>query len=71
FVIGTAEKPGGKLRMLYEAAPLAEIAEQAGGSATNGIAPILDLPTDRLHARTPLILGSREEVALFQRLVNT
>ncbi len=65
---GTAAKPEGKLRMLYEAAPLAEIAEQAGGSATNGVQPILDVASDRLHARTPLIIGSREEVALFQQL---
>jgi fructose-1,6-bisphosphatase I len=52
----------GKLRLLYEASPMAFIAEQAGGSATDGIHRILDImPTD-LHERTPLVIGSREDV---------
>ncbi len=57
------KKPAGKLRLLYEASPMAMIIEQAGGGATDGVAPILDIhPTD-LHQRTPLIIGSRDEVA--------
>ena len=57
-----ARNPKGKLRLLYEASPMAFIAEQAGGSATDGVRRILDLvPTD-LHERTPLVIGSREDV---------
>lgn len=52
----------GKLRLLYEAAPLAFIAEQASGSATDGERRILDIQPETLHERTPLIIGSREDV---------
>ncbi|MEO8139718.1 MAG: class 1 fructose-bisphosphatase [Gemmatimonadota bacterium] len=56
------KNPKGKLRLLYEASPMAFIAEQAGGSATDGTRRILDImPTD-LHERTPLVIGSREDV---------
>jgi fructose-1,6-bisphosphatase I len=54
--------PQGKLRLLYEAAPLAFIAEQAGGMAMDGKQPILDLEPKSLHQRTPLIIGSEEDV---------
>ncbi len=57
------KSPQGKLRLLYEAAPLALIVEQAGGAATDGRAPILDQRPAGLHQRTPLILGSRDDVA--------
>jgi len=57
------KSPQGKLRLLYEAAPLAMIAEQAGGAATDGRAPILDQQPKGLHQRTPLVLGSRDDVA--------
>ncbi|MCP3678412.1 MAG: class 1 fructose-bisphosphatase [Deltaproteobacteria bacterium] len=53
----------GKLRLLYEANPLAFIAEQAGGAATTGETRILDIVPDELHQRVPLIIGSREDVA--------
>lgn len=54
--------PGPKLRLLYEAAPIALIASQAGGMATDGVGNILDIvPTD-IHQKVPLILGSREDV---------
>ena len=57
-----AKNPRGKLRLLYEASPMAFIAEQAQGSATDGLNRILDMvPTD-LHQRTPLVIGSREDV---------
>jgi fructose-1,6-bisphosphatase I len=63
-----AETPGspaakGKLRLLYEAAPLAFIAEQAGGHASDGERSILDLVPESLHQRTPLFIGSRPLVA--------
>lgn len=50
-------KPFGKLRLLYEAAPLAFLAEQAGGYASNGHKNILDIQPDTLHQRTPLYIG--------------
>jgi fructose-1,6-bisphosphatase I len=64
-----AKSPAGKLRLLYEANPMAYIFEQAGGAATNGTDRILDiLPTD-LHQRTPLVIGSRDDVATFRNFV--
>lgn len=54
----TQKNPEGKLRLLYEAFPLAYLAEQAGGAATNGHQRILELAPDALHARTPLIIGN-------------
>jgi fructose-1,6-bisphosphatase I len=56
------KNPNGKLRLLYEVAPMAFIAEQAGGSATNGYDRILDIVPSSLHQRTPLVIGSREDV---------
>jgi fructose-1,6-bisphosphatase I len=52
----------GKLRLLYEASPMAFIAEQAQGSATDGMNRILDIVPTSLHQRTPLVIGSREDV---------
>jgi fructose-1,6-bisphosphatase I len=52
----------GKLRLLYEANPLAFIAEQAGGLASTGLARILDVEPTELHQRTPLIIGSKLDV---------
>jgi len=56
---GTVAKPEGKLRLLYEAYPMAWLIEEAGGAATNGIQPILDIPPTRLHQRTALFLGPK------------
>ncbi|MDR1063435.1 MAG: class 1 fructose-bisphosphatase [Azoarcus sp.] len=53
---------GGKLRLMYEANPMAMLIEQAGGAATTGRERILDVPPKRLHQRVPVILGSRSEV---------
>ena len=53
---------GGKLRLMYEANPMAFLIEQAGGAATTGRERILDIVPDRLHQRVPVILGSRNEV---------
>ncbi len=59
---GDRKSPKGKLRVLYEADPLAMIAEQAGGAASDGERRILDLEPATLHERTPLFLGSVEDV---------
>jgi fructose-1,6-bisphosphatase I len=64
-----SKAPQGKLRLLYEAAPLAFIAQQAGGAATDGTTPILDIQPTELHQRTPLLIGSREDVAFVQQTV--
>jgi fructose-1,6-bisphosphatase I len=66
---GTVKKPEGKLRLLYESAPLAFLMEQAGGRASTGTQEILDVIPDRLHARTPLIIGSKEDVALVESFI--
>ncbi len=63
----TATHPGGKLRLLYEANPLAFIAEQAGGVATDGENRILDIQPTGIHQRTPMVIGSKEEVEELQR----
>lgn len=62
----TVSHPGGKLRLLYEANPLAFIAEQAGGMAIDGSQRILDLQPTDIHQRTPFIVGSSEEVELLR-----
>ena len=56
------KRPEGKLRLLYEAAPLAFIAENAGGAASNGWQRILDVVPESLHQRVPLYIGNRELV---------
>ena len=53
---------GGKLRLMYEANPMAMLIEQAGGAATTGRQRILDIPPEKLHQRVPVILGSKNEV---------
>ena len=58
----TTKSPDGKLRLLYEANPLAFVAEQAGGVATDGKQRILDIQPQAMHERTPLIIGSKDEV---------
>lgn len=56
---GTTDKPGGKLRLLYECNPFAFIVEVAGGRATNGTERILDIMPTQLHQRTPMFIGSK------------
>jgi fructose-1,6-bisphosphatase I len=56
------KNPKGKLRVLYEAAPLAFIAEEAGGTATDGARRIMEIAPGSLHERTPLVVGSRLDV---------
>src|SRR5438034_3810817 len=60
--------PKGKLRLLYEAAPLGMVVEQAGGSATTGDQRILEIEPTSLHQRVPLIIGSSEDVAQYQTI---
>ena len=55
----------GKLRLLYEANPMAWLVEQAGGSALNAEQPILDTPAQSLHQRTSVVIGTQSMVALF------
>jgi fructose-1,6-bisphosphatase I len=56
--------PNGKLRLLYEANPLAFIVEQAGGAATDGASRILDIVPTELHQRTPLYIGSMSDIEI-------
>ncbi len=56
------ERPYGKLRLCYEAAPLAFIAEQAGGHASDGVNAILNIQPHSLHQRVPLFIGSKDLV---------
>ncbi|MGJ8620362.1 MAG: class 1 fructose-bisphosphatase [Methylophilaceae bacterium] len=56
------KKMGGKLRLLYEANPMAMIVEQAGGAASNGKQRILDINPTKIHQRIPVLMGSRHEV---------
>jgi fructose-1,6-bisphosphatase I len=55
---------GGKLRLMYEANPMAWLVEEAGGAASTGRERILDIPPHKLHQRVPVILGSKNEVAV-------
>src|SRR6266550_3902394 len=59
---GSTKAPQGKLRLLYEANPLAFVAEQAGGLASDGQQRIMDKQPTAMHQRTPLIIGSKDEV---------
>ncbi|ESN95315.1 hypothetical protein HELRODRAFT_114723 [Helobdella robusta] len=58
----TKDSPKGKLRLLYECIPMAFIIEQAGGLATNGDINILDIKPELIHQRSPIFLGSKEDV---------
>ncbi len=59
---GNAKNPTGKLRLLYECAPMAFIIEQAGGKASNGFHQILDIEPYGIHQRVPLFIGSKKMV---------
>lgn len=64
------KSPNGKLRLLYEASPLAFVAEQAGGAASDGARRILDIQPERLHQRVPLVIGSRDDVAFVEAMLS-
>jgi fructose-1,6-bisphosphatase I len=63
------KKPHGKLRLLYEAAPLAFIVEQAGGRASDGTRDIMQIQPESLHQRMPLFIGSRQDVDKAEQII--
>ena len=65
----TADSPQGKLRLLYEANPLAFLVEQAGGKALDGQQRVLDIQPHSIHQRIPFAIGSTVEMAEFERVV--
>lgn len=65
----SSKAPKGKLRLLYEANPLAFIIEQAGGKASDGFTDILKLVPRDLHERVPLFLGSKYDVSLLEEFI--
>jgi len=64
------KNPHGKLRLLCECAPLAMIATQAGGLATDGHNDILNIDPQELHQRVPLFIGSKEDVTTAMAIMN-
>jgi fructose-1,6-bisphosphatase I len=67
FYPPTVPYPTGKLRLLYEALPLAYIAEAAGGRALDGVSPISTIHPTNIHQRTPLLIGGENEIESFFR----
>jgi fructose-1,6-bisphosphatase I len=67
----TTDYPNGRLRLLYEANPIAFLAEQAGGKATNGRQRILDVQPTDLHQRTPLIVGGAVEMSNLEEILSS
>jgi fructose-1,6-bisphosphatase I len=63
------KSPEGKLRLLYESAPMAMIVEQAGGRASDGRRDIMSIQPESLHQRSPLYMGSKEFVELAERFL--
>src|SRR5262249_34443157 len=63
----TRDYPSGKLRLLYEANPIAFIAEQAGGLATDGTRRILEIEPTEIHQRVPLFVGGKTEMEELRR----
>ncbi len=59
----------GKLRLLYECAPLSFVAEKAGGGSTTGRQRMLDVKPEELHQRVPIVIGNLEEVKLYEKMV--
>jgi fructose-1,6-bisphosphatase I len=67
FYPADKKNASGKLRLLYECAPLAFVTEQAGGAASTGRQRILDVRAESIHQRVPFVVGSAEDVALYER----
>ncbi len=65
-----ARNPSGKLRLMYEANPMAFIIEQAGGIASTGSGPILDVPPEALHQRCPVYIGSPKMVEMAKQFLS-
>lgn len=70
FYPSDAAHPEGKLRLTYECAPLAFVVEQAGGRAGTGKARILEIEPRSIHERVPLVIGSVEDVLLYEKFVS-
>jgi fructose-1,6-bisphosphatase I len=67
---GDAKNPKGKLRLLYEAAPMSLLVEQAGGRSIDGTMDILGLKAKELHQRTPVFMGSKEDIDELESYIN-
>ncbi|MEX0882277.1 MAG: class 1 fructose-bisphosphatase [Cyclobacteriaceae bacterium] len=67
----TSKSPQGKIRLLYEANALAFLAEDAGGSASDGYQRILDIEPEMLHQRTPIFIGSKKMVEKLQEFIQS
>jgi fructose-1,6-bisphosphatase len=66
--VTTGGRSAGKLRLMYEVAPLSMVAEQAGGAASTGHGRALEFVPSSIHERVPVYIGSAEEVALAEQL---
>ncbi|MBI3006421.1 MAG: class 1 fructose-bisphosphatase [Ignavibacteriales bacterium] len=66
---GDTRHPDGKLRLMYEANPTSFVIEQAGGSASNGSERILDVIPKTLHQKTPLFIGSSDDVCIVEEFI--
>ncbi|MFO7576143.1 MAG: class 1 fructose-bisphosphatase [Pelovirga sp.] len=62
-------EPRGKLRLLFELSPMTYLVEQAGGAASDGRQAILDLVPEQIHARAPVFIGCKEDVALAEEMI--
>jgi fructose-1,6-bisphosphatase I len=67
---GDKANPNGKLRLLYECAPMSFIMEQAGGKGSTGGGRVLDVMPDKVHQRVPLFIGSPDEVDYVESFLN-
>jgi len=63
------KKPSGKLRLMVEANPLAMVVKEAGGYASDGKGPILDIVPEELHQRVPLYIGSKQDVKIAEKFI--
>ena len=66
---GEVDKPEGKLRLMYEAAPLTFVIEQAGGIGSTGFERIQTIQPKTPHQRVPLVIGSRDDVELAEKFL--
>jgi fructose-1,6-bisphosphatase I len=65
----SSKAPNGKLRLTYEANPMAFIVEQAGGKASNGIGDIMQMEPETLHQRVPLYIGCSYDVEMVEEYI--
>lgn len=71
FYPGDPKNPDGKLRLLYECAPLAFLTESAGGRCSDGTRRVLEVEAKAAHQRCPLVIGSAADVALYEQFMKT